>query len=106
MQKIETSLGSVRLWVAKRRHDGLTDGLGGSVPLAPNLHLCYTSFAFVALVSPFVFERVVGFNLRPFLFPTRFPRCLGESAKDARLPTRSPEKRVHQIAFLFKGTHL
>jgi len=23
-----TSLGSIRLWVAKRRHDGLTDGLG------------------------------------------------------------------------------
>jgi hypothetical protein len=28
MPKIENSLGSIRLWVAKRRHDGLTDGLG------------------------------------------------------------------------------
>jgi len=27
-QKIENSLGTVRLWVAKRRHNGLTDGLG------------------------------------------------------------------------------
>jgi len=26
--KIENSLDSIRLWVAKRRHDGLTDGLG------------------------------------------------------------------------------
>jgi cold shock protein len=34
-----------------------------------------------------------------FLFPTRLPRCLGESAKDARFPKRFSE-RVHQIAFL------
>jgi hypothetical protein len=27
------SLGSIRLWVAKRRHDGLTDGLGTISPL-------------------------------------------------------------------------
>jgi hypothetical protein len=26
--KIENSLGSIRVWVAKRRHDVLTDGLG------------------------------------------------------------------------------
>src|SRR5215469_13185802 len=26
-----TSLGSIRLWLAKRRHDGLTDGLGSLI---------------------------------------------------------------------------
>jgi hypothetical protein len=31
MSKIENSLDSIRLWVAKRRHDGLTDGLGKEI---------------------------------------------------------------------------
>ena len=45
--------------------------------LPKNLSLCYSYLAFVALVSPFV-RSAAGFNLRSFLFPTRFPRCLGE----------------------------
>jgi hypothetical protein len=67
--------------------------------------LCYSVPAFVALVSPFV-EAPQDYNLRPFLFPTRFPRCLGEYAKDARLPSRFPEKSAPDSFIYLKGIFL
>jgi hypothetical protein len=51
MQKIETSLGSVRLWVAKRRHDGLTDGLG-AIPIPLPLPLSASKIRVVSVFSP------------------------------------------------------
>jgi len=67
--------------------------------LAPFWVLCYSVFAFVALVSPFVFKAP---QVQPaaFLFPTRLTAVSPESAKDARFPSKVAPERVHQIAFI------
>ena len=66
--------------------------------------LWYSVFAFVALVSPFVFEGSQATTCGLFCFPPASPRW-GETTEDARYPQGSWREK-HQIAYLKRETAL
>jgi len=69
------------------------------ISVAPGRDLCYSVFAFVALVSPFVLKRRRIQLAAFFVFHPPF-RGVWRSAKDARFThlVSGSRKRVHQIA--------
>ena len=77
------------------------------ISLALRPHPCYSRCAFVALVSPFVLKSAAGSTCGLFLFP--IPLYRGVWRISERRPASRQKvsgKRVLQIAFTFKGTHL
>ena len=67
---------------------------------------CANLFLRLLLLFRLLFESAARFNLRTFFVSHPLYRGVSELAKDARLPLKDVRKRVHQIAFIFKGTHL